>query len=146
MTTQISNPVAVTILCNGSGPPPGFVKRPRPVFPEFVTKAPWWPVQYHEYIKDDESVWLWIPKEDNLAYERGEALRKKHIVHEKRWCESRVEITNLARGKTMWFPASVYFTVVSSIHSVLQAYPGRKIQFARLKKGKESGVLVRRTK
>ncbi len=115
------------------------------MFPEFVVHAPWWTVQYHEKNGDDDTVWLWVSKDENRAYERGEAYRKRHIVHERRWCDARIKITELQRGKSYWFSIKAYFTVVSSIHSVLQAYPGRKISYERLRKGNESGVLVRRT-
>lgn len=156
MSKALCESVAVQVLCNGNGPPPGFVRRSRPVYPEFAVHAEWWPIQYHQKIEpivrdndrysDEEidQVWLWIPREDNLAYERGDAFRKRHIVHTKRWCESRIKITHLKRGKTIWFSVEVYFKVVSSIHSVLQAYPSRRIEYARLKRGNESGVLVRR--
>lgn len=137
-------PVAVTMLCNGSGPPPGFVRRSRPVFAEWIRKYDCFPVQYHEQTEDPDMVWVWIPKEVNWAYERGDAFGKRHIIHEKRWCEARVKITGLQRGRSMWFKVELYFTVVSSIHSVMQAYPSRKLQYARLKRGNESGVLVRR--
>ena len=148
MVRQRCESVAVQILNNGSGPPPGFVRRPRPVFPEWISHYGCFPVQYHERIngsdEEIEEVWLWVPKEDNRAYERGDAYRKRHIIHERRWCEVRVKITELQRGKKIWFSVKVYFTVVSSIHSVMQAYPSRKLQYARLKKGNQSGVLVRR--
>ena len=88
---------------------------------------------------------MWIPSEDDRAYERGDAFRKRHIVHEKRWCEARVRITSLKRGRAMWFSVKEYFTVVSSIHSVMQSFPTRQISYSRLKKGNESGLLVRRT-
>src|SRR5262249_6935942 len=92
----------------------------------------------------NDLVWLWIPKADDQAYERRNSTRR-HIIHEKRWCESRILITELQRGKSRWFPVKLYFTVVSSINSVMQSYPTRKITYARIKKGSMSGVLVKRT-
>jgi len=59
----------VRVLGRGENPSPGFVRRPRPVFPEFISHAPWFPVQ--EWEEDgDGMVILWIPKADNLAYKR----------------------------------------------------------------------------
>ena len=142
-----SVPPEVRVLFNGDQPPRGFVMRPRPVIPEFVVHCSWWPMQYHQRINgdSDSKVWLWIPKADNLAYERGEAFRKRHIIHEKRWCDARRKITVLRRGTSYWFPIKHYFTVVSSIHSVMEAYPSRRLVYIRLKRGLQSGVRVKRT-
>lgn len=138
--------VQVRVLKDGENPSKGFCQRRGPVYPEFVIHASWWPVQEHQPLIDDpDMIVLWIPKADNLAYERGEAFRKRHIVHEKRWCDSRRKITVLARGRSRWFPIKHYFTVVSSIHSVMEAYPSRRLVYVRLKHGLQSGVLVKRT-
>jgi hypothetical protein len=147
MVCSNSVPPSVRVLTENETPTPGYVSRRGPVYPEFVIHASWWPVQEHQPLIDDpDMIVLWIPKADNLAYERGEAFRKRHIVHEKRWCDSRWKITALPRGKSRWFPIKEYFTVVSSIHSVMQAYPSRRLDYVRLKRGLQSGVLVRRTK
>lgn len=136
----------VRVLSNGDTPSPGFVRRSHHVWPEFVIHAPWWPIQEHQRISDDsDMVILWIPKADNLAYERGEHFRKQHIVHRKRWCDARWKITALARGHTRWFPVELYFTVVSSIHSVMEAYPSRRLRYARQRRGLQQGVIVRRS-
>src|SRR6185369_1230913 len=117
---------------------------PLPVLPIFMRHASWWPVQYHEpHHESNELVWLWIPKEDNIAYERRQSL-KAHIVHKKRWCASRIKITCLERGRYKWFPIDLYFTVVSSIHSVMQAYPSRKIVYNRVRRHGVQGVRVKR--
>lgn len=59
------------MLVNGDKPTRGFVKRERPVWPEFISHASWWPVQEHQLNGGDGMVYLWIPKADNAAYERG---------------------------------------------------------------------------
>jgi len=136
----------VRILSKSEEPSPGFVARNRPVWPEFVIHATWFPVQEHQPIVNDSGmVILWVRKSDNDAYERGEAYRKRHIIHERRWCDARIKITELPRGKSRWFPIKHYFTIVSSIHSVMEAYPGRRLRYVRLKRGLQSGVLVKRT-
>ncbi len=135
----------VRVLSNGSGPPADFVMRPAPVYRAWIIHYHCFPIQYHQESEDEGKVWLWIPKENNRAYERGDAFRKRHIIHERRWCKARIKITFLKRGKKMWFSAKLYFTVVSSIHSVLQSYPSRRISYVRSRKGNDVGVLVRRT-
>ena len=136
----------VRVLSETDTPSAGFVRRLYAVNPDIVVHAPWWPIQEHQRISSDsDMVILWIPKADNLAYERGEHFRKQHIVHRKRWCDARWKITALARGHSRWFPVKDYFTAVSSIHSVMQAYPSRKLSYFRIKRGTKSGVMVKRT-
>ena len=136
----------VRVLSETETPSRGFVCRTRPVYPEFVIHATWWPVQEHQpLVEDPMQVVLWIPKRDNDAYERGEAFRQRHIVHRKRWCDARWKITALTRGHTRWFPIKHYFTVVSSIHSVMEAYPSRRLRYARQRRGSQQGVIVRRS-
>jgi hypothetical protein len=136
----------VRVLTEKDEPSPGFVARTRPVWPEFAIRASWWPVQEHQRLSDEsDMVVLWIPKADNAAYERGERFRSRHIVHAKRWCDARIKITGLARGSSRWFPIKHYFTVVSSIHSVMEAYPGRRLRYARQRRGLQQGVIVRRS-
>jgi hypothetical protein len=140
-----SVPPQVRLLTDSDSPSPGFVARRWPVHPDFIVHASWWPVQEHQPIANSLMVVLWIPKADNLAYERGDGFRQRHIVHQKRWCDSRWKITSLERGKTRWFPIKEYFTVVSSIHSVMQAYPSRKLVYFRHKRALQLGVRVKRT-
>ena len=136
----------VRVLTEADEPSPGFVSRPRPVWPEFALRATWWPIQEHQSLSDESlMVILWIPKADNLAYERGDGFRQRHIVHKKRWCDARIKITSLSSGCSRWFPVKHYFTVVSSIHSVMESYPSRRLRYVRLKRGLQSGVLVKRT-
>lgn len=136
----------VRVLSENEEHSPGFVCRPFAVYPEFAIHASWWPIQEHQPIsKHSELVILWIPKSDNLAYERGDGFRQRHIVHKKRWCDARIKITSLTSGCSRWFHIKHYFTVVSSIHSVMESYPSRRLRYVRLKRGLQSGVLVKRT-
>ncbi len=145
MAEAICDSPPVRVLSNGSGPPAGFVMRPVSVYREWIIQYPHFPVQYHENCEDEGKVWLWIPREDNVAYEKGEGYRQTHIVHERRWCNSRIKVTCMKRGSKAWFSEKLVSTVVSSIHSVMQSYPSRKITYSRLRRGNESGILVRRT-
>jgi len=65
---------------HGEPIPKGFVRRPRPVYPEFVCHCSWWPNQIHQRNGDPDMVYLWIPRKDDVAYRR---------THErKRFCQT----------------------------------------------------------
>ncbi len=79
-------PHVTTIGC-GDPIPKGWVRRNHPVFPEFVRHCSWWPNQIHQRNGTPEMVYLWIPKEDNLAYERGRKRTRFCVTYRGKSCE-----------------------------------------------------------
>ena len=71
------NPPSVRVLEVGDKPSAGFVRRKHPVIPEFISHFTLFPTQEWEKNGED-TVYLWVPAEDNRAYER--------FVPRKRYC------------------------------------------------------------
>lgn len=68
--------VSFRVLSGTDKPSKGFVRRPRPVWPEFAIKMTWFSRIEFSVNGRDGMVYCWVSKEENAAYERGH-MRKR---------------------------------------------------------------------
>ncbi len=79
---------SIRIVGHGEPIPRGYVRRPRPVWVEFVKHANWWPNQIHQRNGQEEGmVYLWIPRKDNAAYERGHKRTRFCLTYQGKSCQ-----------------------------------------------------------
>ncbi len=77
----------IRVVAHGEVIPKGWVRRSHPVWSEFVRHANWWPNQIHQLNgQEDGMVYLWIPKADNLAYERGRRRTRFCVTYQGQIC------------------------------------------------------------
>ncbi len=80
--------IQIRVIGHGEPIPRGFVRRPHPVWAEFVKHANWWPNQIHQLNgQEDGMVYLWIPKADDLAYKRTVRRTRFCVTYQGKVCE-----------------------------------------------------------
>lgn len=59
------------ILERGQSPSIGFVRRERPIFPEFALRMTWFTRQEWERNGDPDTFYVWVLASENREYQRG---------------------------------------------------------------------------
>ena len=68
--------MTVRILSENDKPSIGFVRRPRPVWPEFAVKMTWFSRLEFQANGREGLVYCWVDKKENYEYERGHIRRR----------------------------------------------------------------------
>lgn len=68
--------MTVVALRDNENPSPGFVRRPRPVWPEFAVRMTWFSKIEFQANGREGMVYVWVSKEENWEYERGHTRKR----------------------------------------------------------------------
>lgn len=83
------------ILSDTDKPSEGFVRRPRPVIPEFAVKMTWFSEMEFQANGRCGHVYCWVKKDENYEYERGH-IRTRFCKTYRRQPRKNLEQTHLA--------------------------------------------------